>query len=70
MSTCETCCYWDDGTCKRFPEHRDMYLDDWCGEYRAGYQCVQCGHRSVHKRADALYCSDACRQKAYRERKP
>lgn len=30
--------------------------------------CVTCGRRFVLKRADALHCSSACRQKAYRER--
>ena len=69
MNTCETCCYWDEGMCKRFPQYFFAEADDWCGEYKKGSFCAQCGE-PCRKRADALYCSDACRQKAYRERKP
>jgi hypothetical protein len=32
------------------------------------YQCPQCGDWFVPKHPSATYCSDACRQAAYRER--
>lgn len=31
--------------------------------------CVVCKKRFTAKKKDAMYCSDACKQKAYRERK-
>ena len=36
---------------------------------RAGAECVVCGQPFEPARAGALYCSDACRQRAYRQRK-
>ena len=36
---------------------------------RATVVCQQCGERFKPDRAGAKYCCDACRQKAYRERK-
>jgi hypothetical protein len=38
-----------------------------CNELRLG--CVVCGQGFVASRADARYCSNACRQDAYRHRK-
>ena len=35
---------------------------------RAERECAECGKAFVPKRADALVCSAACRQRAYRER--
>ena len=35
---------------------------------RAGHTCPSCGNAFTPPRADARYCSPACRQKAYRER--
>jgi hypothetical protein len=32
------------------------------------HSCEVCGRRFTGVRADALYCSNACRQKAYRDR--
>ena len=33
------------------------------------YTCVCCGEQFLPIRADARYCSNACRQKGYRQRK-
>lgn len=38
-------------------------------EYSDGNACAQCGDRFMPKRSDSRYCSDACRVKAYRQRK-
>ena len=35
---------------------------------RADTECLTCGALFTPKRADARYCSNACRQKAYRDR--
>jgi curved DNA-binding protein CbpA len=41
-----------------------LYKSRWC------HQCgVELHDYSVDRRADALYCSNACKQKAYRTRK-
>ena len=36
---------------------------------RGTYTCVCCGEQFLPIRADARYCSNACRQKGYRQRK-
>lgn len=38
-------------------------------EERAGRTCEACGDPFTPRRADARYCSNACRQDAYRQRK-
>jgi hypothetical protein len=35
---------------------------------KLGYACAVCGQQFIPCRADALTCSPACRQRAYRER--
>ena len=36
----------------------------------AGWTCPECGdHVPMHKRADALYCREACRKQAARRRR-
>lgn len=56
---CCDCCQW-------------LYYDRLARERRAqkrqGMTCTECGTEFVPKRADAKYCSGACRQKAYRRR--
>jgi hypothetical protein len=32
------------------------------------HTCEQCGRRFTGVRSDAVYCSNACRQRAYRQR--
>lgn len=55
------------------------YCSDDCGERTRNARrnrsrvptarpCVECGARFTPPRADGQYCSNACRQKAYRER--
>ena len=36
---------------------------------RGTYTCICCGEQFLPIRADARYCSNACRQKGYRQRK-
>lgn len=47
-----------------------QYVDDWCikhGKYVVS--CMQCGEHFHTDRPHTKYCSAACSQKAYRERK-
>jgi hypothetical protein len=60
--------------------HR-RYCSDECGELERRMRrtpnqpkpeprpCVGCGEGFVPSRSDAVYCSNACRQRAYRQRK-
>ncbi len=52
---CSKACYWRQLRARRRTE-RDKVA------------CAACGEMFVPKRADARYCSHACRQSAYRKR--
>lgn len=43
--TCETCKYWQNqniiGLCRRYPQHSNKHLSEWCGEYSAVRKIVE-----------------------------
>jgi hypothetical protein len=47
---------------------RNWYPNDW--KNRDPVACQACGELFKQRRADAKFCSNACRQKAYRAAKP
>ena len=61
--------------------HSKRYCNCWCAKLgywkyqrqrrlaaRADRVCIVCGKKFTPTRSDALYCSNACRQSAYRQR--
>ena len=46
----------------RWPKVRRQVVQD-------PVECEECGREFVPKRSDALYCGDACRQRAYQARR-
>lgn len=42
---------------------------DSAKKFRIYKQCVHCGKRFRTRRAERRYCSDACKQAAYRKRR-
>lgn len=49
--------------------HDDRYSSPEIRHYRAGWNyCLVCG-KEFSRKNNPKYCSDACKQKAYRERK-
>jgi hypothetical protein len=63
--------------CERWVPLTGPRSDGWlCAEHASGRlpiptsrACVVCGTEFVPTRSDARYCSDVCRQRAYRKRK-
>lgn len=41
LATCGSCRFHDGhnlgGMCRRYPDPREKYATDWCGEYRSGF---------------------------------
>lgn len=52
------------------PSIKTGYVESWC-TYHAAYlmDCLICGEHFHSARPHTKYCSTACSQKAYRERK-
>lgn len=61
--------------------HSKRYCNGWCAKLgywkhqrqkrladRTDRVCAVCGKKFIPARSDALYCSNACRQSAYRQR--
>lgn len=73
--TCEGCgkIFYTAVPIKKYCNERCCYLGFWKHkrekrlEKRKDMVCKTCGKTFTPKRSDAVYCSNACRQKAYRQ---